>query len=169
MKQVVFEHVFECDADTYWDKVFFDEDYNRRLFLETLKFTQWQQTIGQKTDDRITRTVLVRPPVGDVPGAIKKILGEKFGYTEHGTFDRKTRRYRIDIEPSVSADKAKITGELWVEPAGDKRIKRIAKMSVEVNVMLVGKLIEDKVIGDMRPSYERAAEFTNQWVREKGL
>jgi len=169
MKQVVFEHVFECDADTYWDKVFFDADYNKGLFLGTLKFDQWEQTNLQTTEAKITRTVLVRPPVGDVPGAIKRILGDKFGYKEHGSFDRKTRRYHIEIEPSAAAEKAKINGELWVEPAGDKRVKRIAKMNVEVNIMLVGKLIEDKVIADMRPSYERAAEFTNRWVKEKEL
>ena len=169
MKQVKYEHIFECDEDTYWDKVFFDDDYNRKLFMDTLKFSLWKQEIKERTDSVIRRTVTVQPPVGDVPGAVRKLLGDRFGYLEQGTFDRKTRRYSIKIEPSTAADKTDIRGELWVEKAGEKRIKRIATMHVEVRIMVVGKLVEDKVIQDMSLSYEKAADFTNAWVKQKGL
>jgi len=168
MKQVVFEHVFECDEETFWGKVFFDDEYNRTLFLETLKFDQWEQKVHSDDETALKRTVMVRPPIGDVPGAVRKILGDKFGYKEHGTFDRKAKRYHVDIEPSASPDKTKIHGDIWVEKVGDKRVKRIAKMHVEVNIMLVGRLVEDKVVADMRLSYEKAADFTNRWVKQKG-
>jgi hypothetical protein len=169
MKQVVFEHIFECDEDTFWDKLFFEDDYNRKMFLDTLKFDQWEQTIHERTDAVLKRTVVVRPPVGDVPGTIRKILGDKFGYKEHGTFDRKAKRYHVEIEPTAAPDKTHIHGDIWLEKAGDKRVKRIAKMHVEVSIMLVGKLIEDKVVSDMRLSYEKAAGFSNTWMKEKGL
>ena len=169
MKDVTFEHVFECDEETYWGKIFFDDAYNRKLFLESLKFSEWRQEIHEQTDAVVRRTVHVSPPVGDVPAAVRKVLGDRFGYAEHGRFDWKTKRYHVDITPSTAADKTHIHGDIWVEKVGEKRIKRIAKIHVEVRIMLIGGLIEDKVVSDMRLSYERAAEFTNGWVREKGL
>ena len=169
MKEVTFEHVFDCDEDTFWDKIFFDEEYNRTLFRDRLRFNLWKQEIHESTDALLRRTVHVQPPVGDVPGAVRKILGERFGYQEHGKFDRKTKRYHVDITPSSAAEKASIYGDLWVEKVGDKRIKRTAKMHVEVRVFMVGGFIEDKVISDMRLSYDKAADFTNEWIKDKGL
>jgi hypothetical protein len=169
MKDVSFEHVFECDEDTYWDKIFFDEAYNRALFLETLKFNLWRQTIQQQGDTVVKRTVEVQPPVGEVAAPVRKALGDRFGYKEFGTFDRKTKRYHVDVTPSAGADRTKIHGDIWLEKAGERRVKRVAKMHVEVNIMLIGKLIEERVVGDMTLSYGKAAEFTNRWIKDKGL
>jgi len=169
MREINFEHVFECDEDTFWEKCFFEEDYNRGLFLESLKFPQWKQVIDENSETTIRRTVDVQPPVGDVPGAIKKILGDRFGYREHGTFDKKTRRYHVEVTPTTGADKSTIRADLWVEKIGEKKIRRCAKVSVEVRIMIVGKLIEERVVNDMTLSYSKAAEFTNTWVKKKGL
>jgi hypothetical protein len=169
MRDINFEHVFECDEDTFWDKVFFDDEYNRGLFLESLKFLQWKQAFEEKSDAVIRRTVDVQPPLGDVPGPIKKVLGDRFGYREHGTFDKKARRYRFEVTPTTGAEKSTIRGELWVEKAGDKKVRRHAKISVEVRIMMIGKLIEDRVVADMTLSYSKAADYTNAWVKKKGF
>ncbi len=168
MRQVNFEHVFECDADTYWDKIFFDEEFNRKFFLEGIKFHHWHQRIVEQNDKIIKRVVEVQPPIGDMPGPVKKIIGDRLAYNETGVFDRQTRRYHFDIEPSTATDKTTIRGDLWLVGAGDKRVKRMAKVEVDVRIMMVGKIVEERIVSDLTASYSKAAEFTNAWVKQKG-
>ena len=66
-------------------------------------------------------------------------------------------------------DKAKTFGELHCEVLGEKKIVRVAKITVEVKVFLVGGMVEDKILGDLRHSYDAAAKFTREYLREKGL
>ena len=169
MKEVKFDHIFECGIDTYWDKVFFDEAFNHKLFHELLQFSEWKDTVTKTTDEVIERTVVVRPPVGDVPAAVRKVLGDNFGYQEHGRFDRKTKRYHVDVEPNVVKDKTHIHGDIWLERIDDKRSRRLAVFSLEVKIMVVEKLIEDAIAKDMTRSFERGATFTNEWIRDKGI
>jgi hypothetical protein len=169
MKEVKFDHIFNCDADTYWDRIFFEEAFNNKLFHDTLKFNEWRAEITRQDDAVIKRTVTVRPPVGDVPGAVKKVLGDNFGYKEHGTFDKKTKRYHVDIDSNVAAEKTHIHGDIWLEKSGDKKVRRLATFKLEVKIMVVGKLVEDIIAKDMIRSFERGAQFTNEWIKDKGL
>jgi hypothetical protein len=169
MRELKFDHVFNCDAETYWDQVFFSEEFNHALFRDFLSFTKWEQTITEKTDDVIKRTVVVQPPVGEVPKAVKKVLGDNFGYKEHGTFDRSKKRYKIDIESNVAREKTHVHGEIWLEPAGENKSRRIAKFTIEVKIMVVGKLVEDQIAGNMTRDFERGSKFTNDWLKKKGL
>ncbi len=161
-------HEFECDEKTFWEKCTFDEEFNRRLFLETLKFPGWkcvQEDDGQK----IHRKVHVDPPIGNVPGPVKKAMGDKLSYIEEGTYDRGTQKYVFTAIPSTMADKTKTTGELYTEKLGDKRIVRIAKCKVEVKVFMIGGMIEEVILRDMKDSYNAAAKFTAEFLKEKGF
>lgn len=169
MKEVKFDHVFECGIDTYWNEIFFDEAFNHKLFHETLKFAEWKAEVTKDTDAVIERTVTVRPPVGEVPAAVKKVLGDNFGYKEHGKFDRKTQRYHVDIESNVAREKTHIHGDIWLEKIDDKRSRRLATFKLEVKIMVVGKIVEDVIAKDMTRSFERGSVFTNEWIKEKGM
>ena len=169
MKEVKFDHVFDCDIDTYWDRIFFDEAFNHKLFHEYLSFAEWKEEVTKNNDEVIERTITVRPPVGEVPGAVKKVLGDNFGYKEHGQFDRKTQRYQVDIESNVVKEKTRIHGDIWLEKVDEKRSRRLAVFKLEVKVMVVGKLIEDIIAKDMTRSFGRGATFTNEWIKEKGF
>ncbi len=169
MKEVKFDHVFECDEATYWDRIFFDDEFNRFLFKERLKFPVWKATVRRDDDSVYERTVEVSPPVGDVPGPVKKVLGDNFGYKEHGRFDKKTRRYHVDIESNVATEKTKVAGDIWLEKVGDKRCRRLAAFRIEVKIMMVGGMIEDRIASDMTRDFNRGAEFTNEWIKLKGL
>ena len=61
---------------------------------------------------------------------------------------------------------------MWSEKLGDangKRIVRITKINVEVKVFMVGGLVEDRIIADLRSSYDKGTVFTNQYIKENGL
>ena len=42
MKERRIEHTYDCSADVFWSKIFLDDAYNRKLFLEELHFESWR-------------------------------------------------------------------------------------------------------------------------------
>jgi len=169
MKELNFTHTIECSADTYWNQVFFDEAFNHQLFHKDLRFSEWKDKVTKDTPDVLERTVTVCPPTGEIPAAVRKVLGDNFGYQEHGKFDRKTKRYHVDIESNVAKEKTHVHGDIWLEPINDKQSRRRVVFTIEVKIMMVGRLVEDQIAKDMTQSFERGATFTNEWIREKGI
>src|SRR5437016_5169768 len=136
MPEVSLRHEFDCDEDTYWNRTTFDPEFNVRLYRDVLKFPGYELLSQVDDDDAKTRRVRIDPPLGNMPSAVKKAVGDRFSYVEEGRFDKKTRRYRFQIVPSAMKDKAKTFGELWCEKLGDKKIARIARVTVEVKVFM---------------------------------
>lgn len=162
-------HEFDCAEDTFWEKVMFDPDFNRRLYKEELKFPDWK-VLEQKDDGKtIRRKVHIDPPVTGLPGPVKKAVGDKFSYVEDGVYDRATRTYTFHVTPSAMAEKTKTTGTLKTEKLGDKKCARLADIKVDVKVFMIGGMVEDWIIGDLKSSYEAAAKFTRTYLQEKGL
>jgi uncharacterized protein DUF2505 len=168
MAEVHLRHEIDCDEDTFWDKCVFSEEFNRRLYLDTLKFPGFKQLDQTDEPTRRTRKVHIDPPLTGMPGPVKKLLGDRFAYVEDGVWDRATKKYTFKITPNILSEKSRSTGELYCEKIGDKKILRIATIKVEVKVFAVGSLIEDKIVNDLKASYEAAAKFTNEFVKEKG-
>jgi hypothetical protein len=163
------KHDFDCGEAALWQVFFFDEEYNRRLYLDTLKFPVWKVIDQKVTDAALERRVEIHPLVENLPGPLKALVGDRFHYTEEGRLDRKTNRYTFRCLPSTLADKTQITGEMYPERLGDKRCSRVIDFKVEVKVMIVGKLAEQKTIQDTQANYDRAAVFTRTYLKEKGL
>jgi hypothetical protein len=161
-------HELDCDASTYWDKCAFDPEFSRRLFFEELKFRSYEVLEHKDMGDTIVRRVKAEPQVPNLPAPVKKVLGDSFGYVEEGTFDKKAQRYTFRTIPAAFPEKVKIEGSMTCEPLGDKRIARIAKMHVEAKVFMIGGMVEERIIADIKHSYAKAAELTNIWVKEKG-
>jgi hypothetical protein len=162
-------HTFNIDADTFWNKLFFDPAYNQALFEGHLKFNVYRVLkLEHGGDGSVHRRVESAPPI-EVPAVVKKIVGENTSYIEDGRFDPKTQRFRIEVMPKVGADKIKTVLTLSVEPRGPKKIERIAEIDTTVNVFGVGKVIELFVEKQMRATYDAASDFTQQWIAQKGL
>jgi hypothetical protein len=100
---------------------------------------------------------------------MKKVLGDNMSYLEKGVYDKAKRRYHVDIVPSTLAGKIKVHGEMYTEPVGDKQCRRIFEASVEVSVFGLGKMMEKRIIEDLKKGYSRGARFTNEYAKEKGL
>jgi hypothetical protein len=163
------EHVFECSEDTFWDKVFFDDDYNRRMFKDALEFPVYEQLKNDEDDKEVRRSINVVPKLGPMPGPLKAVIGDGLGYREDGVYDKKTRHYKMVITPNKLAEKMTIKGELYTKPKGDKQCTRVFECTVVAKIFGVGGMLEKRVLSDMETSYDKAAVFTNQWLKEKGL
>ena len=171
MPVLTLRHEIHCDEDTYWDKCVFDPEYNRRLFFDELKFKSFEVVEQKEVGDKILRKVKAEPQTGNLPGPIKKAIGDSFGYTEDATFARKAKVFTFKTTPGGFPDKVKIHGTMRCErlgAEGDKKVTRITEVHVDVKVFMIGGLIEDRIVADLKSSYAKAADFTNAWVKEKG-
>jgi hypothetical protein len=169
MAVATIEHTLNCTVDTFWDKIFLNKEFNEQLYKEILRFPAFTEVKREETGDELRRTIEVTPDVGELPGPIRKVAGDNMSYVEEGVFDKKSRRYRLKIKPNALSDKLFISGEMWAEPAGEGKIRRVFKADVTCKVFGVGGMIEKRIIGDMTKSYDTAAKFTNQYIAEKSL
>lgn len=162
-------NTFETDVDTYWDRIFFDPEYNRRLYLEALGFKGFEllELTGEPGEKR-TRKIRTEP-AADAPAVVRKLIGESLTYTESGSFDPSTGVWTYQIVTNKLSDKVSIGGRLWAEPKGEKRCERIAEVEVVVKVFGVGGAIEKFIEKTTRDSYVKASAFTNRFIAEKGL
>lgn len=163
------KHTLNTDVDTFWDKIFFDAEYNEQLFKRRLKFHVYEVlAMERRPDGSVRRRIDCAPPM-EIPAIAKKFFGDSTGYVEDGVLDPKTRKFNTEVQPKMGADKIQMKVSLWVEPRGDKRIERIVDIDSSVKIFGIGKVIEGLIEKNTRESYDIAAAFTNQWIAEKAL
>lgn len=162
MGKFAIQHEIKCDVDTFW-RVFFDQEYNKRLYLDGLGFSAYEILEQRETPDTITRKVKGTPKM-NVPGPIAKLLGSSFSYVEDGSFDRATRLWKWKVTPSALAEKTRNEGSLRVEPVGADRVRRIAEIFVEAKVFGVGGLIESSLEKQLREGWDASVPFMHKWL-----
>lgn len=167
MKERRIEHIYDCSAEVFWNQIFLDEEYNRKLFVDELHFSTWRVLRSEERGSEVHRTIEATPPLGDLPGALKRLLSEGLGYEEHGVLDRQRQRYHLEVKPRSLANKLTITGDLTTEPLSDRSCRRIYVPRVEARVLGVGGMIEQRLLDDIEKSYNKAALFTNRWIAER--
>ena len=170
MKERRIEHVYDCSAEVFWKQIFLDEEYNRKLFLDELHYSDWKVLRSEERGNEVHRVIDATPALPkDLPAALKKLLGSGLGYEEHGVLDRAKQRYRLEIKPRSLPSKMTITGELWTEPLSNDSCRRLYVPRAEARVLGVGGMIEQRLLDDIEKSYNRAAVFTNRWIAERKL
>lgn len=168
MAKFTVKHTFNTDLETYWGKIFFDDEYNRRLFLDGLGFGLYE-LIDLKEEPNGAKTRKVRTePKSEAPAVVKKLIGDSLTYVEEGRFDPATKIWKYNIVTSKLSDKVKIWGDFWAESRGDKKIERFCTCNIEVKIFGVGGAVESFIEKQTRESYERAEAFTNKFIAEKG-
>lgn len=163
------EHTFNCSEETFWSKIFFDPAYNSSLFSKRLKFSHWQETKREESPDKIVRVIEASPPMGDVPAALKSLVGDGVRYEERGVFERASKRYTVDVVPNRLADKIQVRIQITTQAAGPDRVIRRVNGTVQAKIFGVGGILEKKLIADLEKSYSKSAEFTNQWIADNSL
>jgi hypothetical protein len=163
------KHTIETDVDTFWTKLFFDADFMRAMFVEGMHFITYNVLEDVHEPNGVVRKRLECTPKIELPAPARKIFGDTAGYTEIGRYDPAQKKYFADVVPKVAADKIKTTSETWVEPRGDKRCERLVMVDNTVKVFGLGTILEGFIEQQTRDQYAKSAEFTNRWIREKGL
>lgn len=164
-------HPYAIEPEAFWREVFFDREYNEKLYREGLQFEAFD--IVEETDPpdgRRTRKVRVTPKI-DAPAAIRKVLGDSVSYVEEGRLEvtgPNTPKWLSKVLPSKLADKSTIKAEMWLERTGPGQSDRVAEFDIEVKMFGVGGMVEKFLEKTMRESYQKAADYTNQWLRANG-
>lgn len=166
MSKFTLVHEINCDADTFW-KVFLDQEYNKKLYLEGLGFSGYDILEQRETDTTVTRKVKGTPKM-NLPGPIAKLVGPNFSYVEDGALDRATKIWTWKVTPSSMADKVRNEGTLRIEPIGDNKVRRIADLVVEAKVFGVGGLIESSLEKQLREGWEASVPFMHKWLAAHG-
>jgi hypothetical protein len=164
-----FTHIIETDAATFWNRVYFDPEFNRELYLTHLRFSTYIVSEDRLGDDGTRHRRVECVPKIDLPGPIRSMFGDGTGYVEVGRFDPKTQHYHIGVIPKLGGEKIKTTSEIWVQAEGSNRIVRHATGEAQVKVFGLGGTIEGMIEKQAREMHEKSAEFTNRWIRSKGL
>jgi hypothetical protein len=167
MAEVTVRHELDCSVDDYWNRCVFDDAFNQALYVGRLHFGSFVSLESKDLGDRRTKKARMEPPLAGIPSAVKKAVGDKLSYSEDGALDATSRHYKCTITPSAFADKTKVEAELWCEPSasGDvNKCVRFARVRVEVRVFVIGGMVEDKIMHDLRSSYDAEAAFVREWV-----
>jgi len=165
----ILRHPYMIEPEAFWRDVFFDHGYNESLYLKALQFESFkvlEESPG--TNGRRTRKVAVQPKL-EAPGPIKKLLGDSIGYIEDGHLDPVKPSWVVKVLPSKLADKATITSEMWLERTGPGQSDRVAAFDIDVKIFGIGGMFEKFLEKTMRENYQKAADYTNVWLRENGL
>jgi hypothetical protein len=169
MASLDIEHTFNCSEDTFWDRIFLDPEYNERVYKTELKFPLWREVSREERGGALHRVIEVVPYVGELPTALKAVVGEGIGYEERGVLDRSAKTYKVTVIPNKLADKISVKVDLWTVADGDKRCRRKARAECSVKIFGLGGAIEKRMLADLERAYAKSADFTNRFIAEKGL
>ena len=162
MPTFTMNHEIRCNAERFW-QVFFDREFNDKLYKEGLEFPEFSIVDQKETDTEITRKVAGMPKM-NMPAPVAKVLGSGFKYVEDGTFDRSKRIWRWKMTPSKLADKLRNEGNLRVDALGDDKVRRVAELTIEAKIFGVGGLIESSAEKQLREGWDKSAAFMNKWL-----
>lgn len=169
MASLDIEHTFNCSEATFWDRIFLDPEYNERVYKTELKFPLWREVSREERGGALHRVIEVVPYVGELPAALKAVVGEGIGYEERGVLDRNAKTYKVTVIPNKLAEKISVKVDLWTVADGDTKCRRKARAECSVKIFGVGGAIEKRMLADLERAYTKSADFTNRFIAEKGL
>ena len=165
MRRFTLVQDFSVEPDEHW-RLFLDDEVERRMYLEGFRFPKYELLERRETEDEIVRKIRVVPRL-DVPGAVAKLLGDSFGYTETHSFDKKTKVFRAKTTPSVLADRLSSEATVRVDAAGPGKCRRTVDVSVEAKVFGVGGLIEAALEKNLRTGWLDSAGYLAAEAQKK--
>lgn len=159
-------HRMECDIDTFW-ATFFDREFNARVFSE-MGFPSFRVAAQTHEGDTIKQRLEITPEV-HLPGAVKKILGDRFSYVEEGVFDKSTKVYRFTFlpPPGVRGDRATGGGVMTAENSANGATDRVIEMTFDVRIFGIGGMLEGAAERAAQDVYAAHARASNAYFADR--
>jgi Protein of unknown function (DUF2505) len=165
MKRLTESWTLPCSAERYWD-VFVDPDYSRALYLDGLRFKDYQ-VISNDPSARKLRLV----PRLNLPAPLAKVIGEAFAYEQHGSLDRKTGLWTWRMappgDPKGKEGVVSSRGSIRVVDAGPGQCTRTDEVTLSGNVFGLGGLMESAAEKELRSSWQNEIAFLRRWLAER--
>jgi hypothetical protein len=148
------------DLDEHW-RLFLDDDFDKKMYLEGFGFPRYELLEHRDAEAESFRRIRVVPKL-DVPGPVAKLLGSSFAYTEEQTFDKKARKVRARVIPSVLSDRMGSESSVAAEAAGPGKTRRTVEISVEARIFGIGGVVESALEKNLRSGWDNAAAYMNK-------
>jgi hypothetical protein len=158
-------HTFDIGADAYWRDLFFSHEFLARMYKEALGCVavDFLEDSGDTASGRTRRFTFAQKL--DAPAPVRKLFGELTTMEERGRFDPATKRWRFSMIPDRMADKVRISGETWLEPAGEGKVERIDELEYSVSLFGVGSLVEKFMASATAESFAKQVAFTRAHIQ----
>jgi hypothetical protein len=161
------ENVFHVAPSTFWERLFFDAEYNAGVY-GALGFDTYEvQALETLPDGRTRRVLRAEPPIS-APEILKRRLKGRVFYTEEGFFDPARQIWEFANESSVASDSSKVSGSIRAEPHPQGML-HVVELDIQVSAFGFGGLVEKLIEKNTRDSYRVTTAFTNAYAKERGL
>jgi hypothetical protein len=161
------ESVFRVRPELFWDRLFFDAEYNAGLY-RALGFESYEVlSLERKADGRVVRRLKAEPPLSG-PALLKKQLRGRIYYTEEGSYDPGRSVWEFVNHSSVAAGSTQVSGTIRVEPHREG-LRHLVELDVRVSALGLGSMIERAIEKSTRESYRVTTAYTNEFAAQHGL
>lgn len=158
-KTLAIRQLLDCSEQDFWKKIFESEDFNRFLY-DGLGFEYELQEWNAETGFRRAKV----SPGHQMPGPLRKVLGDRFSYVEEGTLDRSADRYEFRVIPSALPDRIRAEGHVVVDPVSQAQCERRVEVWIGADVLGLGRLIEGYLVASTREQYAKNAALVNEYL-----
>lgn len=161
------DSIFRVQPDVFWQRLFFDAEYNAGLYRE-MGFESYEVlTLVRHDDGRVERSLKAEPPLTG-PELLRKQLRGRIYYVEEGNYDPKRGSWEFVNHSSVKAANTRVSGVIRALPHPDGMCQRV-DLEISVSALGLGSLIERTIEKTTRASYEVTTRYTNRFAEAHGL
>jgi hypothetical protein len=155
-------HEIHCSAERFWE-LHLDAGWTRQMIAGSIGFSECRIDEIEVSESEIRRHMYVVPDL-HLPKPVVKVLGDRFGYDEHGVLDRRESLWRWSHRLGVLSDRIVMGGSMRIEPVADDRCRRAARISIEADLFGIGGLIERAAERATRDGWDTSAHWINDWL-----
>ncbi|MCB9777499.1 MAG: DUF2505 domain-containing protein [Alphaproteobacteria bacterium] len=160
--QIELRHHFDAPPARAWE-ILFGDAYEDAV----AQHSRIERRILEDADKNGKRVRRIHvTPAQTLPAAVSKLLGTgRLSYVleEHHRADVQKMDFTVTVD--ALPDKVSVKGSWSLTPSATG-CDRLVTIDVTVRVPIVGRKIEEQVVGDLRKSYDDAAVFAQKWIRE---
>lgn len=161
------ENVFRVTPETFWERLFFDADYNAGVY-GALGFEAYEVlALETLSDGRVRRVLRAEPPL-QAPEMLKKRLKGRVFYTEEGFYDPARRIWEFANESSMASDSTKVRGSIRAESHAEGML-HVVELDIQVSAFGLGGVVERLIEKNTRESYRVTTAFTHAYAEQHGL
>ena len=157
---------YSISADDFWAGLFFEPRFVNDLHLRGLRCASFA-IIDEHIDDfgRRTRVLRAQPEI-EIPGPLRRLLGQQLEYEERGVFDPIGKTWStVTVLPAIG-ERLTVHATMSFRDIGPNRSERTVSFSIEANIFGLSRILRSFARASLEKAYEEARVYTNQWVSE---
>ena len=154
-------HTIDGPPAAFWSR-YLDPAWVQGLHRDSLGSTSVDVVEQQGTygEGPVSRTLRYgqRP---DVPGPLRKLVGDEVVSTEQGSFDPAAERWTFTLTPGSLADKTTVSGSMATSDNGDGTTELTFTMEAKVKIIGVGGIAEKFIERQAREGQDKTVAHVN--------